>query len=60
MAASRSVNAVEAPAIGVPPAIEILVLALLGFGVDDRVTGVDFGFAFCCPSEMRYPAAVLC
>jgi hypothetical protein len=55
MAASRSANAVDWPAIGTPPEIEILVTfpVLVGFGVDVRETGVDLGFDFFGPSDMR-------
>lgn len=47
MASSRSERAVEAPCMGVPPAIEILVAAflpLLGPGVEVREAGFDLGF----------------
>jgi hypothetical protein len=55
MAASRSANAVDWPAIGTPPDIEILVTfpLLAGFGVDVRETGVDLAFDLLGPSDMR-------
>jgi hypothetical protein len=66
MASSRSVSAVDAPCIGVPPAIEILVAAVLdpGPGVEDRETGLEPGLEFGLDldfgtprSETRVPAA---
>jgi hypothetical protein len=54
MAASRSARAVDCPAMGVPPAMEILVVVLDGFGVDVRDGGVDFAFALDeGPSEIK-------
>jgi hypothetical protein len=56
IAASKSANAVDWPAIGTPPDIETFVTFPLfaGFGVDVRDTGVDFGFDFFDrPSDMR-------
>ena len=47
IASSRSESAVEAPCMGVPPAMEIFVAAflpLLGPGVEVRETGLDLGF----------------
>jgi hypothetical protein len=52
IAASRSEMAVEAPAIGIPPAIDIFVLGA-GFGVELRDTGVDLGLGFDGPSPIR-------
>jgi len=45
MASSRSVTAVEAPCMGVPPVMEILVGGGLGPGpgVDEREAGVELG-----------------
>jgi hypothetical protein len=50
IAASRSDMAVEAPAMGMPPAIEILVVVAAGFGVELREAGVDFDFDLGGPS----------
>lgn len=44
--------AVEAPAMGSPPAIEILVL-FPGLGVELRDPGFDLAFGLEGPSEMR-------
>ena len=63
MAASRSFRAVEAPCIGVPPAMDTLADGVfdleLGPGVDVRETGLDLGFDFggASKSETRLPAA---
>jgi hypothetical protein len=51
IAASRSDIAVDAPAMGKPPAMDILVLA--GFGVELREVGVDFAFDLGGPSPSR-------
>lgn len=60
MASSRSERAVEAPCMGVPPAMEILVALflplLLGPGVEVRETGFDFGFGL-PRSEINVPWA---
>lgn len=52
--------AVEAPAMGVPPAIETFVFPPDGFGAEVRETGLDFALALDGPSDMRYPAEVCC
>ena len=56
IAKSRSARAVDCPAMGVPPDIDILVPAPEGFGVELRDVGVDFGFDFATGSDIRYPA----
>jgi hypothetical protein len=53
MAASKSEMAVEAPAMGIPPEMDTLVLLAEGFGVEVRETGFDFGLGFEGPSPMR-------
>jgi hypothetical protein len=53
IAASRSEIAVEAPAIGKPPAIDIFVVLAAGFGVELRDAGVDLDFDFDGPSPRR-------
>lgn len=56
MAASRSVKAVEAPFMGVPPTMEILVELPPGFGVDEREALADLGLDFAAgSSEIRKP-----
>lgn len=66
MASSRSVTAVEAPCIGVPPVMDILVVDCLGPGpgVDDREAGFELGRELGLDldfgarrSETRLPAA---
>lgn len=63
MARSRSESAVEAPCMGTPPAIEILVVLPLLFrpngpGVDARELGFDLGFGFGIPrSDTSVPVA---
>jgi hypothetical protein len=66
MASSRSVTAVEAPCMGVPPVMEILVAEGLGPGpgVDDREAGFELGLELgldldfgASKSETRLPAA---
>lgn len=65
MASSRSERAVEAPCMGVPPAMEIfvgvfLLLVLVGPGVEVRETGLDcvLGLGFGLPrSETSVPWA---
>lgn len=62
IASSRSVRAVEAPCMGIPPAMETLVVVPefleLGFGVDVRDTGFDLGLGFGRPSsDTSVPAA---
>lgn len=59
MASSRSERAVEAPCIGVPPAMEIFVVAFLpleGPGVEVRETGLDLGLGL-PRSETKVPWA---
>lgn len=46
IADSRSANAVDCPAIGVPPDMETLVDVPAGFGVELRDTGVDLDLFF--------------
>lgn len=53
MAASKSEMAVEAPAMGIPPEMDTLVLLAEGFGVEVRETGFDFDLGFEGPSPMR-------
>jgi len=61
MAASRSASAVDCPAIGVPPAIETLVLFVLdGFGVELREEGLDFALDLDGMSDMRKPPDEAC
>lgn len=66
MACSRSVRAVEAPCMGVPPAMEILVVVFLapGPGVDDLELGLEFGLDLDLGtgsrSETKVPAALDC
>lgn len=61
MAASRSAIAVDAPAMGSPPAIDILVVVdAEGFGVELRDTGLDLGLDFEGPSPIKYPAETCC
>ncbi|KUI60727.1 hypothetical protein VP1G_11228 [Cytospora mali] len=62
MAASRSATAVEAPCMGVPPVMEILVVWPVplddGPGVELREVGFDLGFCFGARrSETSEPAA---
>lgn len=58
MASSRSERAVEAPCMGVPPAMEIFVvvvfLPLIGPGVEVRETGLDLGLGL-PRSETKVP-----
>lgn len=66
MASSRSVRAVEAPCIGVPPAMVILVFNAfeLGPGVDDLEEGFEFGLDLDLGtgrrSETNVPATLGC
>jgi hypothetical protein len=52
IAASRSDMAVDAPAMGKPPAMDIFVVAA-GFGVELREVGVDLALDLDGPSPIR-------
>ena len=53
--------ALDAPVMGVPPVMEILVLLFdEGLGVEDLDVGFDLVLDFEILSDIRYPAAVVC
>lgn len=60
MAASRSARAVDCPAMGVPPDIEILVEDADGLGVELLDVGLDFDFGLDRASAIRKPADDAC
>jgi hypothetical protein len=51
--------AVDAPAMGKPPAMDIFVVAA-GFGVELREVGVDLALDLDGPSPIRYPVEACC